>query len=91
LNRLGVAAQVKQIAKLSRSVKDQAGLSRQDREANLLGAMQAARPFSEVEKEAVIWMVDDVVTTGASLRELQRCLAASGWNVQRFLTFAETL
>jgi predicted amidophosphoribosyltransferase len=91
LGEVGVAARVKHIAKLSRSVKDQAGLSRQDREANLSGAMRVTVPFGEAEKAAIIWMVDDVVTTGASLRELQRCLTTAGWNVQRFLTFAETL
>ena len=91
LGEVGVPARVKHIAKLSRSVRDQAGLGRRDREANLSGAMQASAPLGEAEKTAVIWMVDDVVTTGASLRELQRCLGAAGWNVERFVTFAETL
>jgi predicted amidophosphoribosyltransferase len=89
LSRIGVVARVKHVAQLSRSVKDQAGLNRQEREANLSGAMRSTGPLDE--KNAMIWMVDDVVTTGASLRELQRSLKIAGWNVQRFVTFAETL
>jgi predicted amidophosphoribosyltransferase len=35
-------------------------------------------------------LIDDVVTTGATLREAQRCLTEAGIKVQGFLTFAET-
>lgn len=51
---------------------DQAGLGRLDRSANLAGSMRAmpcGRP---------VVIVDDITTTGASLREAARALAAAG-------------
>lgn len=87
----GVRAQVKPIARLGRQVRDQAGLNRQEREENLNGAMRATGPATPEDHQVAVWMVDDVITTGASLRELQRCLLGQGWNVQGFVTFAETL
>lgn len=91
LQEAGIAARVKPIASLSRRVRDQAGLNRREREQNLSGAMRATRTATPEDDQVAIWMVDDVVTTGASLRELQRCLLGAGWNVQGFVTFAETL
>ena len=91
LQKLGVRARVRNLVRLNRNVKDQAGLTRQGRHDNLLGAMIAGSPVGVGDEAAVLWMVDDVVTTGASLRELHRCLVAAGWNVQSFVTFAETL
>jgi predicted amidophosphoribosyltransferase len=35
-------------------------------------------------------LIDDVITTGSSLREAARCLTEAGIKVQGFLTFAET-
>ena len=91
LSAAGVATRVGAVAKLSRSVQDQAALNRQGRWDNLNGAMTAFEPVAIQARRAQVWMVDDVVTTGASLVELQRCLTVAGWNVQRFVTFAETL
>ena len=51
---------------------DQEGLSRRERAANLAGSMQAT--FSP----APVIVVDDVVTTGASLSETVRSLTAVG-------------
>ncbi len=91
LRETGVVAQVKPIARLGRQVRDQAGLNRQEREENLNGAMRATGPATPEDSQVPVWLVDDVITTGASLRELQRCLLGAGWNVQGFVTFAETL
>lgn len=84
-------AKVLNLAELTRRVQDQAGLNRAERSRNLVGAMRAVRAPVEAEKRVPVWLVDDVVTTGASLRELQRCLTDRGWNVQMFVTFAETM
>lgn len=69
----------------ARKVSDQSALSREDRETNLFGSM-VARPL-----EGPLVLVDDVVTTGASLREAARAMASAGNEVLGFLTLAETL
>jgi predicted amidophosphoribosyltransferase len=60
-----------------RAVPDSAGLSAAARRANLRGALAARRPLHGVR--AVV--VDDVVTTGATLREAVRALRAAGADV----------
>jgi predicted amidophosphoribosyltransferase len=62
---------------LSRSVRDSAGLAPDERSANLANAM-AARPAPPGRCALVI---DDIVTTGATLREAGRALRAAGWPV----------
>lgn len=69
----------------SRKVSDQSSLARADRESNLAGSM-LARPVDEL-----VVLVDDVVTTGASIREAERAMKAAGNQVLGFLTIAETL
>lgn len=64
--------------RLTRDVHDSAGLGASARSANLAGAMAAAPP--RVAGEAVL--VDDIVTTGATLREASRALSAAGWRVR---------
>lgn len=73
--------------KLTRNVSDQAALSGHDRRNNLTGAMT----IKTVPGSAKVWLVDDIVTTGATLREAARCLAEAGIGVDGFLAFAETL
>jgi predicted amidophosphoribosyltransferase len=68
-----------------RKIADQALLSRNQREANLAGSM-LAKPLS-----GPVVLVDDVVTTGASLREAARAMAAAGNQVAGFITIAETI
>jgi predicted amidophosphoribosyltransferase len=72
---------------LTRSVRDSAGLSGIDREANLAEAMTAARP---VERRQTALIVDDIVTTGVTLREAERALIAAGWSVLGAATIAAT-
>ena len=64
--------------RLVRSVADQASLGRADRAANLRGAM-APRPgaASALAGRACI-VVDDVLTTGATVREATRVISAAG-------------
>ena len=61
----------------TRAVRDSAGLGRADRARNLHGAMRACRADG---RTAVL--VDDIVTTGATLREAWRALDAAGWRVR---------
>jgi ComF family protein len=80
--RVGVSS----CLKITSPVADQAALSGEARRTNLGGSMRLAgfpTGYSAI-------LIDDVVTTGATLREAQRCLSQAGAMVQGFLTFAET-
>ena len=60
---------------LSRRVLDQSGLHRQERSTNLAGAFRVS---SHVRGELIL--VDDVVTTGATLREAFRAVNSQGFH-----------
>lgn len=70
----------------TRAVADQAGLSQAQRAANLRGALVAV---PAAPREVVL--VDDVVTTGATLVEATRALAAAGHRVVGAAVVAATL
>jgi predicted amidophosphoribosyltransferase len=73
LRAIGVSAVVARGLSQVRRPDDQAGLGVLARQANLSGAFRATRlPGGEVI------VVDDIVTTGASLAEAARALAAAG-------------
>ncbi|GAA5148724.1 ComF family protein [Microbacterium pseudoresistens] len=61
----------------ARRIADQRGLDRRARVRNVAGSMRARRPGAG---RAVI-VVDDVVTTGATMDEAVRALEAQGWCV----------
>lgn len=71
--------------RLTRGVADSAGLTREQRAANLSGALVAAPGGG---RAAVL--VDDIVTTGATLREAARALGAAGWPVAAAAVVATT-
>ena len=66
---------------------DQAGLDQSDRKQNLICTMAASK--SAAQKRVIL--VDDIVTTGASLFETARALEAVGAEIVGFVTFAETI
>lgn len=70
----------------ARAVADQAGLGSARRAANLAGALTAVRNVSGL----VVVIVDDLVTTGATLVEAARALAAAGAQVHGAATVAAT-
>jgi predicted amidophosphoribosyltransferase len=74
--RLGVGCRVLLVQ--ARSVQDQAGLDAAARSANLEGALRARRRVDGLE----VVVVDDVVTTGATLVEAARALTAAGARVR---------
>ena len=73
--------------RLGRPVQDSAGLGLVDRAVNLLNAMQAQAPPYPAAGAVV---VDDIVTTGATLREAARALDAAGWTVRGAAVVAAT-
>jgi predicted amidophosphoribosyltransferase len=74
--------------RLNRKVSDQALLNLQQRAANLAGAITVGPP--PVPGTQLV-LVDDVVTTGATIGEMYRAATESGWNCKFFVSFAETL
>ena len=60
----------------TRATASQAGLNREDRRKNLRGAFSVPIPGCVAEKRVLV--VDDVVTTGTTVRELSRCLMQAG-------------
>lgn len=68
-----------------RRVRDQAGLTREQRAENLRGALRATPAGSSA---GAVLLVDDVVTTGATLGEAARALDAAGWVVLGAVTVA---
>lgn len=74
LRELGRPATVATILRLRRPVRDQTSLGREDRRLNLDGAY-LARPGGVT---APVVVVDDVVTTGATVTEAVRALRSAG-------------
>lgn len=63
-------------------------LSRRSRLDNLKGAFQARKRRTPLLRDRVILLVDDVMTTGATLDECSRTLLAAGAREVRCLTLA---
>lgn len=73
--------------RLQRHVEDQASLSLERRSSNLVGSMQASRAL----RGKRVLLIDDIVTTGATLLEGTRAIAEAGGLPAGFLTIAETV
>ena len=79
LRRSGRPAVVVPVLTLDRRVADQAGLAAAARAANLRGAHRAReRHLVRLHPDVAIVVVDDLVTTGASLVEATRVLRVAG-------------
>ena len=77
LRRQGRDARSARLLRQVRAPADQAGLATAARRTNLAGALQV-RPGARVPPWAAVVLVDDVVTTGATLAEAARALHAAG-------------
>lgn len=64
--------------RLRRRVADQAGLGARERAVNLERSMAVRRHWAQVVEGAVCVVVDDVLTTGATLVEAARALRSAG-------------
>ncbi|MCF3183675.1 ComF family protein [Streptomyces polychromogenes] len=78
LRGAGEAARVAPVLRLRRQVADQAGLGARQRWENLAGALEVRPGGTRMAAGARIVVVDDVVTTGATLEEAARALRAAG-------------
>ena len=86
----GQPACARALLRHSRRVADQAGLDSTRRAANLAGALRAAPDFRPPRAQERLVLVDDVVTTGATLTEAARALAAVGRPAQAAAVVAAT-
>ena len=87
LARRVVGASSRELLKSARVRLDQVGLSPSDRVKNLEGAFRAdVRGFQGRARPVVL--VDDVLTSGATMAEAIACLRASGVEVAGFCVFA---
>lgn len=75
----------KNLLSFTRDARDQRNLSLEGRASNLAGSMKAESTHLPVV------LIDDVVTTGATLTEARRALEHRGVRVLGFITIAETL
>jgi predicted amidophosphoribosyltransferase len=71
---------------VARAVRDQAGLSAAERSANLHGALRAEGRLAGQR----VLLIDDVMTTGATLQEAARAVAAAGGEVVAAACLAHT-
>jgi predicted amidophosphoribosyltransferase len=71
--------QVRAILSHSRKVKDQSTLNSRTREINLSQSMRCAKLEGSANIPVII--IDDLVTSGATLREAGRALHGAGYNV----------
>jgi predicted amidophosphoribosyltransferase len=78
LRAVGVDARVEPALRVGRALRDQAGLDAAERVQNVMGAMRPrARRLRSLADRAVV-VVDDIVTTGATVAECVRVLTAAG-------------
>ncbi|MFF1475989.1 ComF family protein [Streptomyces sp. NPDC058301] len=84
LRRTGTDARVAAVLRQRRAVADQSGLSARQRLANLSGALEVAVGGDRLLEGGRVVLVDDLMTTGASLVEAARAVAGAdrrttGW------------
>jgi predicted amidophosphoribosyltransferase len=77
LRRAGMPARVAAVLRQRRPVADQSGLDSRQRLANLVGALAVVPGGARVLRGGPVVLVDDLVTTGASLAEAARAVRAS--------------
>ncbi|WP_219093244.1 ComF family protein [Streptomyces sp. JJ38] len=81
LRRGGVSARVCAVLRPRRAVVDQAGLSPEQRRHNVDGALRVPAAAAGLLGAGPLVLVDDLVTTGATLAEAARALTAVGGRV----------
>ncbi|MEX2986240.1 ComF family protein [Streptomyces sp. C36] len=82
LRGAGIPARVAAVLRLRRPVADQTGLDAPHRRANVAGAMGVTERVGRLWLQGKqVMVVDDLMTTGASLAEATRAVSAAGGRV----------
>ncbi|MCJ8324077.1 MAG: ComF family protein [Rhizobiales bacterium] len=79
------------LVKRHRSTKTQVGLTRLERQNNVKGAFKISPKYCQQAQGKVVFIVDDVVTTGATVDELATSLMAAGLGPIYILAFAKVI
>lgn len=96
LRSLGFAARTARVLRTTRVAQDQAGLGASARALNLAGTLtcppgRARRCLAQGSEVApLVFVVDDVITTGATVREAQRALEEAAVEVSGIAVVAAT-
>ncbi|MBP2706016.1 ComF family protein [Microbispora sp. RL4-1S] len=90
LRERGRTATLAPVLRPERRVADQAGLGSAERAANLSGAYGTVPRLPGLAGGPLVVLVDDVVTTGATLAEAARALRSAGAGVALAATVAAT-
>lgn len=91
LRATGNDAVVDSCLKVDTAVQDQSLLNASQREANLMGHVSVSAGAAVRLREGRVVLVDDIVTTGSTLRAMQVALADVDVFPEFFLSFSETL
>ncbi|MFD3518437.1 ComF family protein [Streptomyces sp. NPDC058657] len=83
LRRGGTPARVAPVLRQRRAVGDQTGLGARERLSNLAGALDLVTGGRKLLADGKVVLVDDLMTTGASLVEAARVIGATGRPVTR--------
>ncbi|MER8090607.1 ComF family protein [Streptomyces sp. NPDC058316] len=78
LRRRGTPARVVAVLRQRRPVADQVGLGARQRQENLAGALEVVAGGERLLAAGRVVLVDDLLTTGASLAEAARAVATAG-------------
>jgi predicted amidophosphoribosyltransferase len=90
VRRAGPDVEVLPVVRIVRGMADQAGLDARERAANLHRALAVPHRLARHVRGRVVIVVDDVITTGASIDETARALRASGADVRCAAVVAAT-
>ncbi|MGP4003350.1 ComF family protein [Streptomyces sp. 8N706] len=91
LRREGRPARVAPVLRQSRAVADQAGLTARQRHGNLAGALAVAEGGDRLLSTAPVVLVDDLMTTGATLVAAAEAVGATGVRVTAAAVIAAPL
>jgi predicted amidophosphoribosyltransferase len=86
----GPVLQVRTVLRHNRRVGDQSDLDARNRWVNLSGAMSVRKGTKHILSGASCLVVDDILTTGATLCEAVRALRAAGAQVLGAVTLVVT-
>jgi predicted amidophosphoribosyltransferase len=90
LRRTGRSVSVAPVLRHVRAVRDSAGLGAAERAANLAGALAVRDHCQARLRGRALVVVDDLMTTGATLAEATRALRRAGGDVHAAATVAAT-